>query len=113
VLEHHLATNAPLANLEDTEDVKVSQVLLMLAPMSPEERQSHVDALCSELTPASLLYKILKDKGLYTSAMKLLAWKHFRGTTSGAGLTARLLISWIPVYGGVSTFHRQLELYTR
>ncbi|KAF8134833.1 hypothetical protein EV363DRAFT_1447645 [Boletus edulis] len=92
VLEHHLATNSTLANLEDTEDIKVSQVLLMMASMSQPQRDSHVASLCAQLMPSSHLYKILKDKGLYTAAMKLLAWKHFHGTSSGAGLTVRHLL---------------------
>jgi hypothetical protein len=104
MLEHHLATNSPLANLEDTDDVKISQVLMMITAMRPAERKAHIQSLCAQLTPSSLLYKILKDKGLYVAAMKLLAWKHFHGMTAGAGITAGLLVSWLPVYGGVSPF---------
>ncbi|KAG9308374.1 hypothetical protein JVU11DRAFT_11962 [Chiua virens] len=101
LLEHHLATNSPLTNLQDTEDVKLSQVLLMIASMPVQQRQLHINSLCAHLTPATSLYKILKDPGLYKPAMHLLAWSHFRGTTSGAGLTARHLLSWNPVYGGM------------
>jgi hypothetical protein len=35
MLEHCLATNSPLANLEDMVDVKNSQVLLMITVITP------------------------------------------------------------------------------
>ncbi|KAG9308378.1 hypothetical protein JVU11DRAFT_11968 [Chiua virens] len=101
MLNHHLASNAPLANLEDTEDVKVSQVLLMMASMPLEQRRKHAQSLCAQLGARASLYKLLKDEGLYTSALKLLGWKHFHGTKAGAGLTARHLLSWNPVFGGM------------
>jgi hypothetical protein len=64
MLEHHLVTNSPLANIEDTNDVKISQVLLMITVMGPTKCKVHIQSLCVQLTTSLLLYKILKDKGL-------------------------------------------------
>ena len=105
LLEHYLATNLLLANLENMDNIKLFQVLWMMASMGPTQRQAHIKPLYAQLTPVLLLYKILKDKGLYMVAIKLLTWKHFHGTTVGAGIMAGLLSSWAPpVYGGVSQF---------
>ena len=104
LLEHHLATNLLLANLENMDNIKLFQVLWIMALMGPTQRQAHIKPLYAQLTPVLLLYKILKDKGLYMAAMKLLTWKHFYGTTVGTGIMAGLLSSWAPVYGGVSQF---------
>ena len=75
--------------------------------MPARQRKMHARNLCAQLTASSHLYKILKDKHVYVPAMKLMAWKYFRGMTSGAGITARHLIGWMPVYGGVSLIHHQ------
>jgi hypothetical protein len=64
MLEHHLAMNSPLANIEDTNDIKISQVLLIITVMGPAEHKAHIQSLCAQLITLSLLYKILKDKGL-------------------------------------------------
>ena len=45
------------------------------------------------------IYKILKNNGVYITTIKLLAWKHFHGTTAGASIpTGLFVISWLPVY---------------
>ena len=93
--------------MEDTDDVKISQVLLMMLSMPAQQCGTDVCNLCAQLTASSHLYKILKDKHIYVPAMKLMAWKHFWGMTSGAGITVHHLIGWMPVYGGVSLIHHQ------
>ncbi|KAF9237277.1 hypothetical protein BU15DRAFT_76175 [Melanogaster broomeanus] len=97
LLEHHLATNIPLPNLEDSDDDKVAQVLMIMSGLSVEERRTYVKNLLLQLASNTSLYKILKDEGLYTAAMKLFAWRHFKGVGTGVGLSAQHLASWNPL----------------
>jgi hypothetical protein len=83
----------------------------MITTMGPAEHKAHIKSLCAQLTASLLLYKILKDKSLYVTAMKLHAWKHFHDMTASAGITAGLLISWLPVHGSIYHFILSLILH--
>ncbi|KAF8417618.1 hypothetical protein L210DRAFT_3656031 [Boletus edulis BED1] len=104
LLQHQLAENTSLANHDDSDDDRLTQVLTMLSSIeNVEEREEYINKMLVKLKNSrnDSLYNLLKDNESREPAMWLYRWPHMRSFKGKSGLSMRHFAAWNPVMGAL------------
>jgi hypothetical protein len=107
MVEHHLAMNQQLANMDDSEDDRIAQIVHMMWSLDMQKDQmkylESIKLVMSKMNSHSHVYQILNDNRMILELMPFLQIKYFwPHHTITHGLSIKHMSQWKPGERGVS-----------